>query len=117
MSTTALNPAVIPTELRTMRACMLCTLIKTYDQFVDDGCDNCGQVLGMQGDRDRTQICTTTSFEGMIGLMIPDESWVARWNNLIKFTPGCYAIGVHGNLPPDIIHELRSNGISYILRD
>lgn len=75
-------------------------------------------------------------------MMIPSESWVARWQrtsmlftlklfNLLliyyykylliqcsyyftaKFTPGMYAVAVHGNLPADYINDLASAGYKY----
>lgn len=47
-----------------LRACILCSLVKTYDQFMDDGCDNCERKLGLAGASDRILDCTTTNFTG-----------------------------------------------------
>jgi hypothetical protein len=33
----------------------------------------------MKGSPDRIQVCTTTYFDGIIGVIDPDASWVARW--------------------------------------
>lgn len=47
-----------------LRACLLCGLVKTLDQFELDGCDNCESRLGLQGSPDRILDCTTTNFFG-----------------------------------------------------
>lgn len=37
---------IVPQGLqKKLRACMLCSLIKTQVQFTQDGCENCEQVL------------------------------------------------------------------------
>ncbi|TMW39902.1 hypothetical protein DOY81_015018 [Sarcophaga bullata] len=33
----------IPKDLRGLRACLVCSLVKTFDQFEYDGCDNCDE--------------------------------------------------------------------------
>lgn len=33
----------VPRELKNLRACLLCGIIKTFEQFELDGCDNCDQ--------------------------------------------------------------------------
>ena len=77
----------------------------------------------------------------MIGLMSPEESWVARWQRigargttfffkkyffeegrielffLGSFKRGCYAVSVSGELPRHIAQELRSRGVRYQSRD
>ena len=37
--------ANLPSELKGLRACMVCTLVKTMNQFLDQGCDNCERFL------------------------------------------------------------------------
>lgn len=49
---------MIPRDLRNLRACLLCSLIKTMDQFEQDGCDNCERVLHMKGEPDKVYECT-----------------------------------------------------------
>ncbi|EFC41517.1 predicted protein [Naegleria gruberi] len=80
---------VIPTHFRQLRACLTCGLVKTTDQFKQNGCENCPK------DND-TLSNTTTSFEGLITLMNPQKSWVARYQNLQDKVEGVYAITVHG---------------------
>jgi len=36
-----LQNASVPNQLRGIRACKRCGLLKTLDQFIDEGCDNC----------------------------------------------------------------------------
>ena len=42
----------VPKELRQVRACLVCSLIKTFDQFKSDGCDNCEIYLHMKRNKD-----------------------------------------------------------------
>ena len=46
----------IPTNLKALRACLRCYLIKSFDQFLDEGCENC-DFLAMQDDRKRVSSC------------------------------------------------------------
>ena len=115
----ALRLETIPDSTRHMRSCILCSLVKTFNQFVKDGCDNCDQVLGMKGDDDKVsarahskhavpyahaqvQQCTSTNFDGALALMKPQDSWVAKWQNVQRKVPGMYAVSVSGALPPDV---------------
>uniref|UniRef100_H2ZEU0 Transcription elongation factor SPT4 n=1 Tax=Ciona savignyi TaxID=51511 RepID=H2ZEU0_CIOSA len=107
----------VPKSLRNMRACLLCSLIKTLDQFEYDGCENCDEYLHMRGNRDMVYDCTSSSFDGLISMMAPDESWVAKWQRIKKFKPGCYAISVTGRLPSSIIRDLKASGVAYRSRD
>ncbi|XP_064620492.1 transcription elongation factor SPT4-like [Lineus longissimus] len=107
----------IPKELRQLRACLLCSLVKTIDQFEFDGCDNCEEYMGMKNNRDAVYECTSSNFDGMIAMMGPEDSWVAKWQRISKFTKGCYAVSVTGVLPPGIVRELKSKGIMYRPRD
>lgn len=36
-----LAQASIPNNLRTVRACKRCGILKTQEQFYDEGCENC----------------------------------------------------------------------------
>ncbi|KAJ3115882.1 Transcription elongation factor SPT4 [Phlyctochytrium bullatum] len=103
---------------RGWRACLLCGLVKTKDQFRRDGCDNCEEILELKGGSNaRIQDCTSAQFEGVVALMDPPVSWVARWQRCDKFTKGIYAIRISGRLPDDIIDEMRDRGITYRPRD
>mmetsp|Transcript_9789 Transcript_9789/g.16056 ORF Transcript_9789/g.16056 Transcript_9789/m.16056 type:complete len:121 (+) Transcript_9789:104-466(+) len=94
--------AVVPTELNKLRACLSCSLVKNADQFLKHGCENCA-FFGEKR-KDYLNDCTSVSFDGLISLMHPTESWVARWQRIQKLVPGCYAIKVRGELP-DYVRE------------
>ena len=57
--------------------------------------------------------CTSNYFEGMISLMDPGGSWVARWQRIDNCVPGMYAVEVTGELPQDIIDQCEENNYSY----
>ena len=72
----------VPDSFKNLQACMNCKLILAHRQWTDlDQCPNCKMA------RD-----TTPDFKGIIGIMYPNESWVARWNLKDKSIPGNYAI-------------------------
>ncbi|KAG7224496.1 hypothetical protein INR49_015020 [Caranx melampygus] len=74
----------VPKDLRHLRACLLCSLVKTIDQFEYDGCDNCESFLQMKGNREMVYECTSSSFDGVIAMMSPEDSWVAKWQRIGK---------------------------------
>lgn len=93
----------VPKDLRHLRACLLCSLVKTIDQFEYDGCDNCEAYLQMKGNREMVYECTSSSFDGVIAMMSPEDSWVAKWQRIGNFKPGVYAVTVTGRLPPGML--------------
>jgi transcription elongation factor SPT4 len=126
---------------KSMRCCVACRLVKTLDQFYDQGCDNC-PFLEMEGDRERIEDCTTTEFEasainllvkkssehhlsltlllylvyrslmqGIAAIMDPATSWAAKWTHHRKHAAGCYALSVHASLPPHIEEILDNHGV------
>jgi len=107
----------IPKDLRNLRACLVCSLIKTFDQFEFDGCENCDDFLRMRNNRENVYACTSTNFDGMIAVMSPEDSWVCKWQRISRFVKGIYAISVSGKLPPGIVREMKSRGIPYRSRD
>ncbi|KAF5289431.1 hypothetical protein FQA39_LY15120, partial [Lamprigera yunnana] len=123
----------VPKDLRGLRACLVCSLIKTFEQFENEGCDNCDEFLRMKNNRDNIYDCSSTNFDGMIAAMSPEDSWVCKWQristlkfDLIYFTntifidrfcKGIYAISVSGRLPAGIIREMKSRGFVYRPRD
>ncbi|GBP47566.1 Transcription elongation factor SPT4 [Eumeta japonica] len=74
----------VPKDLRGLRACLVCSLVKTFDQFEYDGCDNCEEFLRMKNNKDNVYDCTSSNFDGMIAVMSPEDSWVCKWQR-IKF--------------------------------
>nr|SVE70854.1 EOG090X0NWO [Daphnia similis]SVE71485.1 EOG090X0NWO [Daphnia similis]SVE72118.1 EOG090X0NWO [Daphnia similis]SVE72744.1 EOG090X0NWO [Daphnia similis] len=108
---------IVPKDLRNNRACLVCSLIKTFEQFEFDGCDNCDEFLRMKNNKDNIYDCTSTNFDGMVALMSPEDSWVAKWQRINRKVKGVYAISVSGRLPETFIRELKSRGITYRSRD
>ena len=45
----------VPKSLKQLRACLVCSLIKTFDQFETDGCDNCESVLHLKAANNQTK--------------------------------------------------------------
>ncbi|KAF2074640.1 hypothetical protein CYY_004035 [Polysphondylium violaceum] len=86
------RPSIVPTSFKRTRACLDCGLVKTYEQFYDFGCENCEKNLNLRGDKERINNNTTPNFEGLIALMKPSESWIARRQRLERRVPGCYAL-------------------------
>lgn len=101
----------IPRELHNLRACMLCHLIKSADQFEKNGCENCEKFIQMRQHRDLVAQCTTAVFSGMIALCNPEDSWVARWQRMEKRVKGMYAIDVSGKLPYGLVDDLKHRDI------
>ncbi|PLB43179.1 putative transcriptional elongation protein Spt4 [Aspergillus steynii IBT 23096] len=132
---------VAPSQQRTLRACMVCSLVQLHNRrlaprppshriskltrtprsslqkFMREGCPNCDNVLGLRGNNDAIQECTSQVFEGLVTLRDPTTSWVARWQRLDAYVPGTYAVKVTGSLPDEIIASLEDSGVKYIPRD
>uniref|UniRef100_A0A3P9NQH6 SPT4 homolog, DSIF elongation factor subunit n=2 Tax=Poeciliinae TaxID=586240 RepID=A0A3P9NQH6_POERE len=90
---------------------------QTIDQFEYDGCDNCESYLQMKGNREMVYECTSSSFDGVVAMMSPEDSWVAKWQRIGNCKPGVYAVSVTGRLPPGVVRELKSRGVMYKSRD
>ncbi|KAL4002631.1 Transcription elongation factor SPT4 [Acanthocheilonema viteae] len=103
----------IPRDLRNLRACLLCSMIKSVEQFEMDGCDNCERYLGMKGDEEKVSECTSSNFDGMIAATVPEESWVCKWQKINRKVKGIYAVSVSGTLPSHIVQELKAQNIRY----
>ena len=61
-----------PKELKKLRACVDCHLIKTFEQFKKEGCQNCkvdGNVMVEK---------LTKNFNGIIAITNPKKSWAAK---------------------------------------
>ncbi|XP_014210354.1 transcription elongation factor SPT4 [Copidosoma floridanum] len=107
----------VPKDLHGLRACLVCSIIKTFDQFELDGCENCDEFLRMKNNKDNVFDCTSSNFDGMIAAMSPEESWVSKWQRINRFQKGVYAISVSGRLPAGVIRDMKSRGINYRSRD
>ncbi|KAJ7179597.1 transcription elongation factor SPT4 [Mycena filopes] len=111
--------AVIPKakSMKQLRACLLCSLIQAPGDFRLNGCPNCEEFMQMKGSGDRITVCTTTHFDGVIAVVDPETSWVAKWQRTSKYVRGMYAIRVRGRIPEDVEHALENRGIRYRARD
>jgi transcription elongation factor SPT4 len=107
--------ASVPNNIRSIRACKRCGLLKTTEQFLEFGCDNC-PFLGMTDDMVQVNKCTTAFFEGQAAIMDPRESWTAKWIRVDGYLPGVYAIQVTGQLDREIEEDLESRGIRWRCR-
>ncbi len=67
----------------------------------------------MEGKASRVHQCTTAYFAGLIALVSPDESWVAKWQRIDQFKPGMYAVDMVGCLPDEDIEYLEDHEIPY----
>jgi len=102
-----LAEASTPNNLRGIRACKRCGILKTMEQFFDHGCENCPFLEMIENDP-RCMACTTAFFEGQVAVMDPRESWVAKWLRVDNYLPGVYAIVVIGtfdNMIKDILEN------------
>lgn len=115
--------ADIPDDLRGLVACLRCSLIKTFRQFDEGGCENC-EFLGMKDNAERVTQCTTSYHEGCIAMIdatpyhMSDDvgvraPWVARWNRIESFVPGMYAIKMTGQLPEDMVRRARAHPLLF----
>lgn len=106
-----------PNQQRNMRACMVCSIVRTQQQFMSSGCPNCEDILELAGNPEQINDCTSQVFEGLISVADTKRSWVARYQRLEGYVPGVYATQVEGILPEDIIGAVESAGINYVPRD
>ncbi len=78
----------VPNMETKLMACTTCALILTSKQWSDmnnsNYCPNCGEYTNQ-----------TSDFEGIVAIMCPSTSWVARWNKKSTCIPGIYALKVN----------------------
>ena len=51
-------------------------------------------LIHFQNNREAVYTCTSSSFEGVVAMMSPDDSWVAKWQRIGNLVKGCYGISV-----------------------
>lgn len=110
-----LAQASVPSALRGVRACKRCGILKTLEQFINDGCENC-PFLEMADNPEKCNLCTTAFFEGQAAIMDPRESWTAKWLRVDSYSPGVYAISVTGQFDREIEEELENRGCRWRCR-
>ncbi|KAK8200783.1 transcription elongation factor spt4 [Zalaria obscura] len=108
---------VPPSQHRSLRACMVCSIVQPASKFRSMGCPNCEEFLELAGHDESIQDCTSQVFEGLVTLSDPSASWVAKWQRLDGYQPGVYAVKVVGLLPPDVVDTVEAAGVKYIPRD
>lgn len=108
---------IAPGQQRNMRACMVCSIVRTQNQFLTQGCPNCEEIIELAGNPEQINDCTSQVFEGLITVADTSRSWVARYQRLEGYVPGVYATQVEGILPDDVIGLVESAGINYVPRD
>ncbi|EIW72235.1 transcription elongation factor SPT4 [Tremella mesenterica] len=99
------------------RACLVCGILQTPNEFLNDGCPNCEEILNLKGNADRVAECTSALYDGVIAMMQPEESWVAKWQRIDKKRRGLYAVRVTGRPPQDVIDAIEERGGVYRPRD
>ncbi len=85
------RPMVVPEDTRELRACLMCHLVRTRDEFIKDGCPNCDYFDRDANIHDREAIVdknTTASFEGLVAMVTPGKGWVTRWQGI----PGLFLL-------------------------
>ncbi|KAJ4314571.1 transcription elongation factor spt4 [Neodidymelliopsis sp. IMI 364377] len=108
---------VPPNQQRNLRACMVCSIVRTFTQFMNGGCPNCEDLIELTGNSENVNDCTSQVFEGMITVADTSKSWVARYQRLEGYVPGVYATQVEGILPEEIVSAIEAAGINYVPRD
>ncbi|KAK5149376.1 Transcription elongation factor SPT4 [Oleoguttula sp. CCFEE 6159] len=108
---------VPPSQQRSLRACMVCSIVQLQSRFHSLGCPNCEEFLELVGSQDNIHECTSQVFEGLITLADPGQSWVAKWQRLEGYVPGVYAVKVVGIQPEEVINAIEAAGVKYIPRD
>lgn len=99
-------------DMRKLRACMVCGLVQSFDAFLGEGCPNCEPFLALRGSEERVLDSTSSTFSGLIGLVQPAGSWVARWQGIGETKEkGLYAVRVVGRLMDDVQDICEARGI------
>ncbi|KAF9763867.1 Transcription elongation factor SPT4 [Nosema granulosis] len=99
---------IFPTTLSTkLRACKNCSQIKPLSSFRSSGCENCPPLVDS----------LSSKFKGMIAVVQPKTSWVAKWQRISENKPGLYAMTVEGSMSDENIFEIEKTGKTYYDRN
>ncbi|KAG7562871.1 hypothetical protein FFLO_01700 [Filobasidium floriforme] len=99
------------------RACLVCSYVQPSPDWMARGCPNCEAIVRVAGSQDQIKKCTSIQFDGVIAVLRPKESWVARWQRNVNHVPGLYAVRVIGRPPTSVIQRIQQSGVPYIPRD
>ena len=99
--------AQTPDSLSDLRACKRCGLIKAVNQFYDNGCENC-PFFDMVENMPVVTECTSSFFGGVVSIIEPKESWMAKWLQLGEAKAGCYALSITGTLKHEYMELVES---------
>ena len=88
----------VPRDVKNTMACPKCKIIMNESQWnsLRRMCPNCKQ-----------DVDPTPDYVGMISIMMPKESWVAKWNRIVTRIPGVYAI----NVPQEMERERANSAV------
>ncbi|KAJ1883503.1 transcription elongation factor spt4 [Coemansia sp. RSA 1722] len=109
--------SLVPKDKRSLRACLICGIVLNHQMFREHGCPNCEPLVSMRGQNDVITECTSSTFDGLMAMFHPKESWVAKYSHVNSFKPGMYAAYVSGKIPEDLEDKLAQNGFTYHARD
>ncbi|MGL5899440.1 MAG: hypothetical protein ACRCZW_07205 [Lactobacillaceae bacterium] len=90
-----------------LKCCKLCSRISSH--LKSKGCENCTTVS-------KNSNIASNKFKGMIGLIDPNKSWVAKWQRINGLKRGLYALTVDGDVDEEVIVEYEKSGRVYINR-
>lgn len=102
-------------DRRQLRACMLCSIVLSEYQFERTSCPNCQEIMEDSGAS--VYDYTSPIFEGLVAMVNPKRSWVAKWQRNDQMIPGLYAVQVTGQMSEDVLQTLEMRGIHYRPRD
>ena len=97
-------------SLKKTRACFRCHLVKTEVQFRKEGCENCPY---FKQNSHSYMDYTSANFEGLISVIDPDVSWVAKHLNIHRFLPGTYCLKIRDEIKGDALETLKAHKINF----
>ena len=100
---------VSPNDVKKLRSCLNCHLVKTEKQFREKGCENC-QIFRAKGFT--VFEYTTANFESIINLTKPSKSGIARHLNLTNFLPGSYSLKVGMEMSQELLEIVSEQNIA-----
>ena len=86
----------VPNGEKNLEACRQCHLLLTQNQWSKRSWQTCPN--NCMNDR-------TSEFSGIIAMLQPRGSWVAKWNQMSDYVPGIYAIHIKSDMEEDDQNE------------